>query len=132
MANTKRDEPQEERQILFFKVLVDSKGNLAKAREAADYSNQYAHVLVRKYKNFWLDKIEDKLLLTGMRAAATFEDILNSEDPNVDVKGADLKMKAGNQVLDRIGISRTDKVQVDVVSDGGIFILPKKDAVRED
>ena len=39
------------------------------------------------------------------------------------------KLAAAQTILDRVGVSKTDRVQVDHNVQGGIFILPQKENV---
>jgi len=125
--SAKRNEPQEEKQKLFFDTLMENDGNIVQAGEVAGYSARYSYKLAYKYQDYLLNRINGSLLLDGVKAATIFRKILSSPDPVADIPGAELKMKAGTQVLDRIGVSKKDQIVVDVKSSQGIFFLPKKD-----
>ena len=100
----KRNEPTEERQILFFDTLVGNGGNVSQAAEVANYARTYAYKLAYKYRDYLLKRVEGSMLLDALKAAGIFRDVLNSDDPIKEIPGAELKMKAGGQVLDRIGM----------------------------
>jgi len=44
---------------------------------------------------------------------------------------ANIRMEAAKQVLDRIGIAKKEKVDINVRAMHGLFILPAKDAIKK-
>ena len=44
---------------------------------------------------------------------------------------ANIRMEAAKQVLDRIGIAKKEKVDINVRAMHGLFILPSKDAIKK-
>jgi hypothetical protein len=50
-------------------------------------------------------------------------------DSDRPVPQASQKLAAAQTILDRVGVSKTDRVQVDHNVQGGIFILPQKENV---
>ena len=50
-------------------------------------------------------------------------------DSDRPVPQASQKLAAAQTILDRVGVSKTDRVQVDHNVQGGIFILPQKESV---
>ena len=50
-------------------------------------------------------------------------------DSNKPIPQASQKLHAAQTILDRVGVAKTDSVQVDHNVQGGIFILPEKHSV---
>jgi hypothetical protein len=116
--------PTNEKQIEFFDRLIDNKGNVAQAAETVGYERSYAHVLARKYKEYLLERVESVLALEGIRAANV---VVNAMHEDGTVPNANIRLAAAQQVLDRIGVSKQERMSVDVSAGQGIFVLPKKD-----
>ena len=115
--------PTEPKQIQFFDLLLNNKGNVAQAAETIGYNRTYAYTLARKYKDYLIDRVESVLYLEGIRAANVMVESL-SEDGRVP--NANIRLAAAEKILDRIGLSKQERMTVDVTGQG-IFVLPKKD-----
>ena len=50
-------------------------------------------------------------------------------DSEVPIPQANVRLQAAQTILDRIGLGKTDRVDVNHTSSGGIFILPSKGEV---
>jgi hypothetical protein len=57
------------------------------------------------------------------QAAFKLISIMNSDEP---IPQANIRLQAAQTLLDRVGISKTDKIDITVESNNGIFILPAK------
>jgi len=44
---------------------------------------------------------------------------------------ASIRMEAAKQILDRIGIAKKEKIDVNVKAMHGLFILPSKDVIKK-
>ena len=60
-------------------------------------------------------------------AAFKLLDVLNSDKP---IPQASNKLQAAQTILDRVGLGKSDRLQVDHNVSGGIFILPEKDTIE--
>ena len=45
------------------------------------------------------------------------------------IPNSNTKLQAAQTLLDRVGVTKTDKVSVDHNVNGGIFILPEKETI---
>ena len=45
------------------------------------------------------------------------------------VPQANVKLQAAQTILDRVGVSKTERLSVDHNVQGGLFILPQKEAI---
>ena len=50
-------------------------------------------------------------------------------DSDVAMPQANVKLQAAQTILDRVGVSKTERLQVDQNVNGGIFILPEKQVI---
>jgi hypothetical protein len=53
-------------------------------------------------------------------------EVMDSDRP---VPQANVRLQAAQQILDRVGVSKTEKMSVDHNVSGGLFILPTKETV---
>lgn len=112
-----------EMQKLFLEVLFtdEVQGDFVKAKKLAGYSDNVATSdIVRRLKEEILEATRDFLARTGPQAAVS----LHSALVNPTQLGLSNKINAAKDILDRIGIVKTEKIEV---SNPGIFILPPKD-----
>ena len=50
-------------------------------------------------------------------------------DSDRPVPQANIRVQAAQQILDRVGVSKTEMMSIDHTVQGGLFILPSKEAV---
>lgn len=113
-----------EQQQRFLEVLFDeAEGDVVKAKELAGYSkNTPTRIIVESLKDEIFDATKTYMSRVGPKAAYAFHSALN--DPTQ--LGVKEKMQAAKEVLDRAGVVKAEKVQVE--TSGGLFILPPKDS----
>ena len=116
--------PQNEQQLQFFNEIISNGGNIPAAAKVAGYVREYAYELARKYKDYLLERVEEALCLEGVRAARVMSDTLTDTG---EVPGGQLRLTAAQQILDRIGVTKQERIKLDVTTPNGIFILPAKD-----
>lgn len=110
-------------EFIFLPQYVD---NYKQAALDAGYSeNSSVYDIVRGVQKEILAKVDQYLALNAPRAAKRVLDVLN----NSDQKGAKVALDAAGMVLDRVGISKKDRLEVDVKAASGVLILipAKKD-----
>lgn len=116
-----------EQQKIFLEVLFtdEVQGDFVKAKKAAGYSDNYAvSNILESLKEEILEATRDFLVRTGPQAAISIHSALI----NPTQLGLQYKLNAAKDILDRIGIVKTEKVEV---NSPGIFILPPKDKKDE-
>jgi hypothetical protein len=113
-----------ENQLKFLEVLFDEAGgDVVKAKKLAGYSdNTPTRLIVDALKDEIFDATKTYMSRIGPKAAVAFGQAL--VDPTE--LGVKEKMHAAKEVLDRAGIVKTERVEVQ--SSGGLFILPPKDS----
>jgi len=125
-------EPDNDRQKLFFTLLISLKGNVRSAlSEMGDnaYSLPRAYELMRVYGDYVRDLVGNKLTLDAIKASYIIEDAMveNGQNPNMK-----LNMDAALQVLDRVGVTKQDRVKIEAEAGTNIFVLPAKLVAKDD
>ena len=112
-----------EKQQLFLTHLVECEGDAKKAAELAGDSSHYHHV-VKTLKSEILELTQEILANSAPKAAFKLVEIMESKKPIIQ---ANNKLTAAQTLLDRVGVGKVDRVDVnDNVNSGGIFLMPDK------
>ena len=115
-----------DKQEAFLTHLVETQGDAKKAAELAGYSSHYHHV-VKTLKSEILELTQEVLANSAPKAAFKLVEIMESKKPIIQ---ANNKLAAAQTLLDRVGVSKVDKVDVNHnVNSGGIFLMPDKTPV---
>lgn len=111
----------------FLEVLfTEAKGNINVAVRLAGFSEGYSR---RSLTNYLKEEIiEATQLYIAMAAPKAAVAMINAIDDPTEL-GLKEKMSAAKDLLDRAGLVKTDKVQVE--STGGIMVLPAKEREAE-
>ena len=117
-----------ERQQKFLDVLFEeANGDAITAKRLAGYSdNTPTSEVVSAIKDEILERTNLYLARSAPRAAVAMVQAI--VDPTE--LGIKEKMNAAREVLDRTGLVKTEKVQVEATN--GLMILPPKDAEKEE
>ena len=112
-----------DKQKSFLEQLVNTSGDAKKAAELAGYSSHYHHV-VKTLKSEILELTQEILANSAPKAAFKVVEIMESKRPIVQ---ANNKLAAAQTLLDRVGVSKVDKVDINHnMNSGGIFLMPDK------
>lgn len=116
MAKTLTDQ-----QRLFLEVLFDQAGgDVVKAKKLAGYSDTYpTSAVVKTLQDEIVEATKTFLARNGAKAAIGLVSVLD----NPIELGVKEKLAAAKDILDRIGVSKTEKIDV---ASNGVFILPAK------
>ena len=111
-----------EKQQKFLDVLFeDARGSVVEAKKLAGYSpTQHTASIVSSLKDEILERTNMYLAQNGPRAAMAMVGALH----DTTELGIKEKMQAAKEVMDRIGIIKSEKVQIE--STGGVMLLPPK------
>ena len=129
MANylaEKKDRNLTEKQQSFLNHLVETGGDFKKSAELAGYSGNHYQVL-RSLREEVVDLASDVLAREAPTAAFKIIEVMKSDKP---VPQANNKLQAAQTILDRVGVSKTDRIDVNHTASNGIFILPEKKAIN--
>ena len=121
----KKDRNLTEKQQAFLDHLVETGGDFKKSAELAGYSGNHYQVL-KSLKEEVVDLASDVLAREAPTAAFKIIEVMKSNKP---VPQANNKLQAAQTILDRVGVSKTDRIDVNHNTGGGIFILPEKKAI---
>ena len=107
----------------FLEVLfTDAGGNINQAMRMAGFSEGYSR---RSLTNYLKEEIiEATQLYIAMAAPKAAVAMINAIDDPTEL-GLKEKMSAAKDLLDRAGLVKTEKVQVE--STGGVMVLPAKE-----
>lgn len=113
-----------EKQKVFLEHLFDedNPGDLKFAMKMAGYSPADEGALIRALKDEILDRAEMLLAANAPKAAISL--IFTIEDGSRE--GARNSLAAAKELLDRVGIVKTDKVEVGGPDGSALVILPAK------
>ena len=125
MPEKKNNRNLTDKQKSFLDNLVATEGDFKKAAELAGYSGNHYQVL-KSLKEEVVDLASDVLARSAPKAAFKLVEMIDSNKP---IPQASQKLNAAQTILDRVGVAKTDRVQVDHNVLGGIFILPEKQTV---
>tara|TARA_X000001388_G_scaffold75942_1_gene71963 strand:- start:169 stop:609 length:441 start_codon:yes stop_codon:yes gene_type:complete len=106
----------------------EAKGNPKKAGELAGYSEHSYPKVLRNLKSEIVSRAETYLATHSAKAATKMVDMLDEDGTTPQ---ASIRMEAAKQILDRIGIAKKEKLDVNVKALHGLFILPPKDAIKK-
>ena len=114
-----------DKQEKFLEHLVDTKGNLKLSAELAGYRGNHYQVL-KSLKEEIIDLASNVLAREAPSAAFKLVEIMHSDEA---VRQANVKLQAAQTLLDRVGVIKKEKLDVNHNVTGGIFILPKKETI---
>jgi hypothetical protein len=113
------------KQQTFLEKLLESGGDPKIAAELSGYSGGH-YQLVKSLKTEILDLAEGILAQSAPQAALKLVQVMNSDAP---MPQANIRIQAAQTILDRVGLGKTERLDVTHKSEGGLFILPAKQEV---
>ena len=117
-----------EKQEKFLSALAgEANGDARKALTVAGYEQTSYYAVLDSLKEEVVDVANSILAHSAPKAAAKLVDVLESDAPIPQV-GA--KLQAAQTLLDRVGISKRERVDVNHSVTGGIFLLPDKEDIK--
>lgn len=97
----------------------------------AGYAPNSAMLSISALKDEIIELTEMFLIQYAPKAARTIIDVIESDEP---IKGVKDKLEASKTILDRVGVGKKEKIEVEHNVSGGIFLIPSKapiDVVKE-
>jgi len=125
LAQKSKKKELTEMQQTFLDKVVDTGGDLKLAAELAGYKGNHYQV-INSLKDELVDLAQNLLAHHAPKAAFKMVEVMDSDRP---VPQANVRLQAAQQILDRVGVSKTEKMSVDHNVSGGLFILPTKETV---
>ena len=115
-----------DKQKQFLKNLFgEAQGDPKAAAELAGYSPTSYPKVVQGLKDEIIESAESVLAAHSPKAAIS---MANAIDDDGSIPGANIRMEAAKQILDRVGLVKKEKIDINAKGAHGIFILPPKEA----
>ena len=125
LAEKSRKKELTEMQQIFLDNVVTTGGDLKKAAELAGYKGNHYQV-IKSHKDELVDMAQNLLAHNAPKAAMKLVEVMESDRP---VPQASSKLQAAQTILDRVGVAKTERLNIDHNVSGGLFILPQKETV---
>ena len=117
------------KQQSFLDNLVSCNGDTKRAAELAGYAEGSYTSVVKALKTEIIELAENILAQNAPKASLKLVEVMDRADP---IPQANVRLQAAQTLLDRVGLSKTDKLDVNLQTSNGLFILPaKKEVVIE-
>ena len=114
------------KQQSFLDFLVETGGDPKQAAELAGYAPNSYYQVVKGLKHEIIDMASNILAHSAPKAAIKLVQVLDSDQP---LPQANIKIQAAQTILDRVGLAKADRLDVNHKVEGGIFLLPAKEEV---
>ena len=114
------------KQQSFLDHLVSCNGDTKRAADLAGYAEGSYTSVVKALKTEIIELAENILAQNAPKASLKLVEVMDSTDP---IPQANVRLQAAQTLLDRVGIGKTDKLDVNVQGSNGLFILPAKQEV---
>ena len=114
----------------FLDVLfTEARGNPREAARIAGYSDHSYPKVVRNLKKEITELAENHLSTHSAKAVNRLITLLDEDGTTPQ---ASIRLAAANSILDRVGITKKDQLDINMKALHGIFILPPKDDTNKD
>jgi hypothetical protein len=114
-----------EKQENFLSNLIETKGNLKLSAELAGYSGNH-YQIIKSLRQEIVDLASNVLAREAPSAAFKLVEVMQSDNA---VPQANVKLQAAQTILDRVGLGKQERMEVNHNVTGGIFILPEKETI---
>ena len=118
-----------EKQANFLDALFDNGGKISEAMRTAGYNTSRSK-LMQSMRDEIAARTKDYLAVNGVKAATRIVEGLDA-DGTTPLNQMDMRMKAAESILDRIGVSKkhTQEITGQVVH--GVVLLPAKNELKD-
>ena len=123
LPSTNRD--LTDKQQKFLDCLIETKGDLKLSAELAGYAGNHYQV-IRSLKHEIVELASDVLARAAPSAAFKLVEMMGS---STAVPQANVKLQAAQTILDRVGVTKKEKLDVNHTVTNSVFILPEKKTV---
>ena len=129
LPSKKENKELSEQQQKFIDALFgEANGSPKRAGEIAGYSPFSYSKVVKSLKDEILERAEYSLAFNSAKAV---KGLVNALDDDGTTPGANIRMEAAKQILDRTGLVKKEKIDITGKMAHGIFILPPKDGTNQ-
>jgi len=113
-------------QVQFLDILFENGGNVTAAAVDAGYSRGSAGWLRKNLADEIVERTKDVLSVNAMKAATR---LISTIDNPMPERGDDLRLKAAESLLNRVGVKAPEQVNHNVTAVHGVVLLPPKNEV---
>ena len=128
LAPQKRSKTLTNKQQKFLDCLIETNGNPKEAAVLAGYSGGNHYQVIAALKDEIIDLATNVLANSAPEAAFKLVEIMNTNRPISQIGN---KLQAAQAILDRVGVVKKERLDVNHNVDGGVFILPAKAIEKE-
>ena len=114
------------KQQSFLDNLMSCNGDAKRAAELAGYAEGSYTSVVKALKTEIIELAENILAQNAPKASLKLVEVMDSDQP---IPQANVRLQAAQTLLDRVGVAKTDKLDVNLQNTNGLFILPAKQEV---
>ena len=123
LAPQKRSKTLTNKQQKFLDCLIETNGNPKEAAVLAGYSNGSHYQVIASLKDEIIDLATNVLANSAPEAAIKIVEIMNTNRPISQIGN---KLQAAQAILDRVGVVKKERLDVNHNIGSGVFILPEK------
>ena len=113
-------------QTQFLELLFENGGNVTAAAVDAGYSRGSAQWLKQTLADEIIDRTKNILSVNAIKAANRVVSTIDNPAPE---RGDDLRLKAAESLLNRVGVKQQETVNHNVTAVHGVVLLPPKKEV---
>ena len=114
------------KQQSFLDHLIETGGDPKEAAKLAGYAPNAHWQVTQALKHEIIDLASSILAHSAPKAAMRLVKVMDSDAP---IPQANIRLQAAQTILDRIGLGKTERMDVNHKVEGGLFILPAKEEI---
>ena len=125
---SKKKKELTEKQLAYLDALMENGGNNVAALREAGYSTKSGKAIMNSLSDEIIERAKHMLAANSVKAAAG---LVNALDDDGNIPRAELKIKAAESILNRVGVGKHDKIEHNVTALHGVVLLPSKSGQEE-
>jgi len=126
LAQKKKDRELTEQQSQFLSLLFENGGNVRQAALDAGYSSGSVAWLKQSLAEEIVERTKSLLATNALKAATR---LVNTIDNPVPERGDELRFRAAESLLNRVGVAKQETLNHNVQAVHGVVLLPPKKEV---
>ena len=128
MTNLLPQKPKQKKELTpkqeaFIESLIENGGNVSQAMKVAGYEPTSRTWLVSSVSSEIVERTQNYLAAHGMKAA---NNLITALDEDGTTPKGELRLKAAESLLNRIGIGSRETIDHNVTAIHGVVLLPNK------
>jgi|21_taG_2_1085346.scaffolds.fasta_scaffold14657_2 hypothetical protein len=112
-----------EKQSTYLAAFIENGGNNQAALREAGYAKDTGTAVMRSLSSEIIDAAQQMLAANSMKATMG---LINALDDDGNIPRAELKVKAAESILNRVGLGKKETVEHNVTALHGVVLLPNK------